>query len=319
MLRIISALLITIVLFAFGVLGCDKTAKETSKAPIIQSFNSSSGGSTAAPNDVIQVTVVFTDPDISGTPNPAEFTFKWTAKAVEPANPDFDPNDNFLINDKVTCYWRTPDVLGFYQLIVEVADRYGKSVIGNYIVEISHNRSPVIASIDVSDPLPKQNQEVSITVNASDPDGNIPLTYDWSASGGYFTQETDNQVVWVGLDAKSYLITIKVTDSLGAYVQKTISINVQGNNVPIIDGYTIENSRPVTGEAVHITVSAHDPDGDELSYLWEATGGSFSIMDGDNATWIAPQTVGNYSITIKVTDINHGQDSVVIPVEVITQ
>lgn len=309
---------IVLLIISLGLLSsCDKTAESTNKAPIIQSFNASFGGSTVGPNQVIHMTVIFTDPDISGTPNPTEFTFQWSVRAIEVADPDVDPNETFLIDDKVTCYWRTPEVLGFYEMIVEVTDRHGASVVGSYPFEVSENKSPVISNVDVSNPLPQQNEEVTITITAYDPDGNLPLKYEWSSTGGYFTQESDNTVTWVSSEIKTVTITVKVLDSLSAYVEKKITISVQGNSAPIIDGYNIEKTRPEKGEEVDISITAHDPDGDEMSYNWEATGGSFLVINGANATWVAPETTGNYSITVKVQDSKTSQDEVIIPIEVI--
>ena len=314
--KYLTLLLVVVLIGGFSV-SCDKTAKSTNKAPIIQSFNPSFGGSTVGPNQVIYMTVVFSDPDITGTPNPSEFTFKWTVRPIEVTDNDFDPNDNFLIDDKVTCYWRTPEVLGFYEMLVEVTDRHGESIIGGFPFEVSENKSPVITNVDVSNPLPQQNEEVTITVTANDPDGNLPLKYEWSLTGGYFTQEADNLVVWVSSEIKVFTITVKVLDSLGAYVEKKITLSVQGNSPPIIDGYSIEKIRPEKGEEVDISITAHDPDGDELNYNWEATGGSFLIINAETATWVAPETTGNYSIKVKVQDGKSGLDEVTIPIEVI--
>lgn len=307
---------ILILLNGFSI-SCDKTAKSTNKAPIIQSFVTSFSGSTVGPNQIVHFTVVFTDPDISGTPNPNEFAFRWFVRAIDVADKTFDPNENFLINGKVKCFWRTPEVLGFYEMLVEVTDRHGASIIGSYPFEVSENKSPVITNVYVSNPLPQQNEGVTITVTAHDPDGNLPLVYEWSATGGFFTQESDNSVVWVSAEIKTFTITVKVSDSLGAYVEKKITLSVQGNNPPIIDGYAIEKTRPNKGEEIDVSINAHDPDGDDLIYNWEASGGSFLTINGSTAIWVAPLTAGNYSIKVKVQDGKSGSNEVTIPVEVI--
>ncbi|MCD6216633.1 PKD domain-containing protein [bacterium] len=290
---------------------------DNTESPIIDSFTASFSGSTIGANEVIEVTVNFHDPDISGDPNPDDYDFLWTAIEIEPGSLGYDPNDNFLIRDAVTCYWRTPDVQGFYQLIVEIKDRFNDTVLGSFTFEVSDNKSPVISNIDVSNPIPQTNEPITITVTADDPDGNLPLTYEWSASKGYFTQEADNSVEWVSASTGDVTITVKVYDALGAYVEKKIYLSVQSNSDPVIDGYDIDATRPETGQIVNVSVTAHDPDGDELSYDWSASGGSFQSINSNIAVWIAPLTTGNYSITITVDDSNGGEDEIVIPVEVI--
>lgn len=290
---------------------------ENSEPMIIDSFTLSFTGSTVGPDEIVNVKVNFSDPDIGGTPNPADFTFQWTARVIEPSNPGFDPNDNFLVDDEITSYWRTPTIHGFYELAVLITDQFDETAYASCKFEVTENKSPVISNIEVSNPLPQVNKPITITVTADDPDGNLPLAYEWTASKGYFPREADNEVDWIGSTTGDVTITVKVSDSLGAYVEKNIFLKVQSNSDPVIDGYTIDNVHPTTGQAIQISVTAHDPDGDEMSYEFEATGGSYSVINGASATWIAPMTVNSYTLTITVNDDNGGSDSVDIPIEVI--
>jgi hypothetical protein len=290
---------------------------ENSEPMIIDSFTLSFAGSTVGPDEVVNVKVNFSDPDIGGTPNPADFTFKWTARVIEPSNPGFDPNDNFLVDDEVTCYWRTPTLHGFYELAVLITDEFDDTAYASCKFEVTENKSPVISNIEISNSLPQVNKPITITVTADDPDGNLPLAYEWTASKGYFPREADNEVDWIGSTTGDVTITVKVSDSLGAFVEKNIFLSVQSNSDPIIDGYTVDNTQPTTGQEIHLTVTAHDPDGDELSYVFEATGGGYSVINGASATWVAPLTADNYTLTITVNDTNGGSDKVEIPVEVV--
>jgi hypothetical protein len=58
---------------------------------------------------------------------------------------------------------------------------------------------------------------------------------------------------------------------------------------------------------VHLACTASDPDGDELSYEWIATGGEISDT-GAIAVWTAPEEVGMYDITLVVDDGHGGED-----------
>ena len=81
---------------------------------------------------------------------------------------------------------------------------------------------------------------------------------------------------------------------------------------------TSVNSEPIiaslesgTGEvgplgSLQVVCTASDPDGDELSYEWSASGGEVS-GDGDTATWTAPASEGSYSVAVVVTDGRGGE------------
>lgn len=51
------------------------------------------------------------------------------------------------------------------------------------------------------------------------------------------------------------------------------------------------------------TVIAKDPDGDKLTYTWLADNGSLT-PDGNTATWISPNKMGKYNITVVINDGN---------------
>jgi hypothetical protein len=78
-----------------------------------------------------------------------------------------------------------------------------------------------------------------------------------------------------------------------------------------------QNSIPVIGQVVYskyslesadntIICQASDADGDELQYKWSADSGR---IDGGGAsiTWISPEVMGNYIVTVSVTDGKGGE------------
>jgi hypothetical protein len=71
------------------------------------------------------------------------------------------------------------------------------------------------------------------------------------------------------------------------------------NNLPVIDGITIQGTRPKEpsnfadlGEAVQVSAAVHDDEtpADQLQYQWNASTGSFS-GSGARVTWTAPTGV----------------------------
>ena len=53
--------------------------------------------------------------------------------------------------------------------------------------------------------------------------------------------------------------------------------------------------------SLNVTCNASDPEGDELSYEWLASGGNITGT-GAAVNWTAPEEVGMYDITVVVTD-----------------
>jgi hypothetical protein len=99
-----------------------------------------------------------------------------------------------------------------------------------------------------------------------------------------------------------------VTVSKGATA--LVALNLQqvpgsptfGNQVPIISALVASTNAPPTSDPVSLTVTANDPDGTPLTYLWSATGGFFSSTTAATTIWTSPATDGVQTITVTVTD-----------------
>ncbi len=87
------------------------------------------------------------------------------------------------------------------------------------------------------------------------------------------------------------------------------------NAPPEIIALTTSDSIVSLNETIDITCDADDPDGDELTYSWEASAG---VIDGSgsNVAWTAPAVPGMCGITCTVSD-NVDSDSLTIEIEVI--
>jgi outer membrane protein OmpA-like peptidoglycan-associated protein len=144
---------------------------------------------------------------------------------------------------------------------------------------------------------------VTVTCTGSDPD-NDPLTYTWSSTGGK-VDGTGPQVRWLsaGTPLGSYTITTKVDDGRGGFASSGVSVSVEAkpNHPPTIT-CSADRSSVFSGEKVHITTNASDPDGDPLTYTWRANAGQIvgtgAAVDFDTSG-LAP---GNYTVTVRVDD-----------------
>lgn len=156
--------------------------------------------------------------------------------------------------------------------------------------------------------------------NSSDPDGD-PLGFLWDFGDGFFDVRS-NPLIHEYQSPGSKLVRLTVTDPRGASAQSEITFEASPQNVvigsppvnpfppsevpnesainhppiPVIDIQKDTNHMKlnVTGE------NSSDPDGDELTYLWEYEEGVFD--ERENPLIYEYQTAGSKLVTLTVTD-----------------
>lgn len=79
------------------------------------------------------------------------------------------------------------------------------------------------------------------------------------------------------------------------------------NRAPVFNGPIQANPSVVEpGQTSNLGAPAADPDGDQITYMWSATGGTFSTMDGPSTIWTAPNAPGDYQLTVTARDSRGG-------------
>jgi hypothetical protein len=106
-----------------------------------------------------------------------------------------------------------------------------------------------------------------------------------------------------------------VTDPRGGEDTKQITIAVRIGNPPTITSLIADAAWATPLGSLQVTCIASDPDGDELSYEWSASGGGISGT-GAVVTWTAPLDSGVYHVIVVVTDGYGGSDTRTVPVSV---
>jgi FlaG/FlaF family flagellin (archaellin) len=156
-----------------------------------------------------------------------------------------------------------------------------------------------------------------IVCSVSDRDGD-ELSYNWSASGGNISG-TGASVNWTAPDSEgSYNVTVWVTDGRSVEVMKQVTITVRTNEPPTITSLVADADWTLLSSSLNLTCDASDPDGDELSYEWTATGG-FISGTGAVVNWTAPEEVGIYYVTVVVKD-GHGSTATdSVPISAVTE
>ena len=116
---------------------------------------------------------------------------------------------------------------GYYYIRATIEDANGFTGQDSIVVNIQNeevvNQDPIIEDImytQLHEDLDDLPHRYSLTVYASDPDENTPLTYEWSTDCGYFYGDTSSSTVEWRYDTlwecSGVTITVTVTDALGA-------------------------------------------------------------------------------------------------------
>lgn len=177
------------------------------------------------------------------------------------------------------------------------------------------NQPPVITSLQAERELVLPVGSCQVECVASDPEGG-ELNYEWHASGGNISGEGAT-TTWIAPDeVGEYVVSVNVTDGDGNSATQSVTITVVRENHPpeIVDLRASEEWIIPSGNCT-ISCEASDPDNDSLSYEWLASGGNITGK-GDTVTWVAPEDIGDYNITVVVTDELGGEDSASLSITV---
>ena len=100
--------------------------------------------------------------------------------------------------------------------------------------------------------------------------------------------------------SKSYITT---------EANKTLTVEiVLANQSPVITLFKLTpNTGIKNGDSIVASAQATDPEGDELTYTWSATHGSFSSFNDSTVNWTAPLEAGSGEITLTVNDSENNE------------
>ena len=144
---------------------------------------------------------------------------------------------------------------------------------------------------------------------SSDPDGNLPLTYQWFQTSGPGVSLSNPQAAQPTFLAPPMPCVLTfdlfVTDSLGtASAPDSVTITVQ-NQPPVANAgpdQTVTLNSPVTLDGS----ASSDPDGHlPLTFLWTQTGGTGVVLDDPTAcspTFVSPANSSILTFSLVVTD-----------------
>ena len=193
------------------------------------------------------------------------------------------------------------DVEGAFIFEVEVSDGVNVDT-ATVTITVPPNAAPVIAPLDRIEV--NVGDEVTFTVNASDPDDEaLILTADELPDGATFDAET-GAFQWSADRSGFFTPRIEARDPFGARAERFVTVIVidrsTENRAPVVapieDISRREDTEPVD---LQFTVTATDPDGDDLSYFWQLSDRSFL---GATPTIDVSFAFGAYTVECFVSD-----------------
>jgi thiol-disulfide isomerase/thioredoxin len=101
------------------------------------------------------------------------------------------------------------------------------------------------------------------------------------------------------MNKKKYLVIVGVVAAVVAL--SILFSTMPTNHRPVITSLEADQDVIIPSGGCQIVCKATDPDSDELSYGWSASGGGIT-GEGANVTWTAPSSPGSYNITVIVMD-----------------
>jgi N-acetylneuraminic acid mutarotase len=188
------------------------------------------------------------------------------------------------------------------------------------------NEAPVIDSLVGSSTSVQTGSSLSLTASVHDPNAGDTLSLAWTASGGTFSAPAAATTSWTAPSSTGIqTLTFTVTDSQGAAVSVSLSVNVVSgtstgnaalnisfNLFPVVSKVAASLNRLDAGQSTTVSATASDADGDALSYQWTATcPGTWTNATSSAASFV-PSSIpagacNNCQLTVTIQDGRGGQ------------
>jgi len=193
---------------------------------------------------------------------------------------------------------------GSYTIVLSITDNDGATATSEprVLSVVPENYAPVISSFTLSKENVLSNEEVTLNVVATDPDGD-EITISWEVSGenGELTPD-GNSATFKGQYSESgygeYFITVTVTDSKGLATTAEKMVFIQ-NIYMFIE---TDTSSVEVDTLVNLSLFSHGETFDTVSWsVTKPAGSAVGVSSTTSTANITPDVAGTYEITAEVT------------------
>jgi len=235
-----------------------------------------------------------------------ELSYNWSA------------SEGGISGEGAMVIWSAPLSEGSYDVTVTVTDGRGGEVTRQITLIVRANRPPTITSLVADADWTLLSGSISVTCDASDPDGD-ELSYEWSTDGGDISG-TGPEVIWTApQEVGVYHITVAVKDGHGREDKRSVPLSVATGTPPTIEDLIVTAKEPKylkegttggydykVGRTKEYDIECKVSDTSiGVSYNWSCESGEISGVseDGSMITWTAPDTAGYFTVTVIVSDV----------------
>jgi PKD repeat protein len=221
----------------------------------------------------------------------------WSFSADNRSDPVYYTSDNNLA---LGTQWR-----GYGRMVFGLSDLFDDEVMGRgsnqdlaslVIGYLSRNMKPALDySVDPPEVVEVGEPVVLDMSGSSDPDGEI-VTYSVLIGGNEFMEGPDPVMEYTFSESGVFPAVLTVTDNEGGETSVTISIR---SNRPPSEGIGVTKTEAYAGEEILFDYKGSDPDGDEVTVLWDF--GDGSIRNGRTVSY-QYNNKGMYEVTVTVRD-----------------
>ena len=216
---------------------------------------------------------------------------------------DFGDGNITSISDPIVTH--TYEIYGEFNVTLTIMDDDGLTDQATATLYVSQRP---VASFTFSPSDPLVHEVVTFNASASTPDGGVLVSYTWDFGDGNITSTSDPIVTHAYSTYGTYTVTLNVTDSEGKWDATSKTIVVEA--VPIADFFW-SPYYPQRYENVTFDASISSPDGGTIiKYVWNFGDGSPIVEETDPITFHIYTDVGNYTVTLNVTDSEGRWDTV---------
>lgn len=177
-------------------------------------------------------------------------------------------------------------------------------LLSGLILGVSSAKASVHADFKVSKLKVAIRENIKFeSVSSSTASGSLKL--EWNFGDGS-QSENEIQVKHHFLRAGTYIVSLRVEDSVNEVSKKSITIEVQNNEAPFVD-FRMDKNDVSSGEKISFLSKATDSDGKITSYIWKLDG---TVIGTGHRLFYVFKSDGRYVLSLTVID-NQGAESTV--------